>query len=301
MKIDSVDFFYLAMPVVTEAADGSQDALLVRVTAGGHQGWGECEAAPAALDCGVRRADVARRLPAGVRLGARRAARRTRTTSRRMSATVAYNSMDLLQAAHTWSGIEMAMWDLLGRAARAFRPTSFSAIRRPIPKLPYASVLFGDDAGRDACARRADPRGGFPRREIRLGALRQVARQDDIAPYRRGARGSRARRRPADRRRARSSARTSKPPRCGSTRWSATASPFSRSRSTAPPIDAYRALGERAKSVQDGGRRGGAQSLHGRAPHRHTAGSATSRSTAGASAASGRRKRWRTIAVADAA
>jgi hypothetical protein len=38
MKIDSVDFFYLSMPVVTEAADGSQDALLVRVTSGGHQG-----------------------------------------------------------------------------------------------------------------------------------------------------------------------------------------------------------------------------------------------------------------------
>jgi hypothetical protein len=46
MKIDSVDFFYLSMPVVTEASDGSQDALLVRVTAGAHQGWGECEAAP---------------------------------------------------------------------------------------------------------------------------------------------------------------------------------------------------------------------------------------------------------------
>ena len=37
MKIESVDFFYLAMPVVTEAADGSQDALLVRVTSGAHQ------------------------------------------------------------------------------------------------------------------------------------------------------------------------------------------------------------------------------------------------------------------------
>jgi L-alanine-DL-glutamate epimerase-like enolase superfamily enzyme len=46
MKIDSIDFFYLSMPVVTEAADGSQDALPVRVTSGGHQGWGECEAAP---------------------------------------------------------------------------------------------------------------------------------------------------------------------------------------------------------------------------------------------------------------
>ena len=46
MKIESVDFFYLAMPEVTTEADGSQDALVVRVEAGGHVGWGECEAAP---------------------------------------------------------------------------------------------------------------------------------------------------------------------------------------------------------------------------------------------------------------
>ena len=46
MKIDAVDFFYLAMPEVTTEADGSQDALLVRVAAGGHVGWGECEASP---------------------------------------------------------------------------------------------------------------------------------------------------------------------------------------------------------------------------------------------------------------
>ena len=46
MKIEAVEFFYLSMPEVTEEADGSQDALLVRVAAGGHVGWGECEAAP---------------------------------------------------------------------------------------------------------------------------------------------------------------------------------------------------------------------------------------------------------------
>jgi L-alanine-DL-glutamate epimerase-like enolase superfamily enzyme len=46
MQIEAVDFFYLAMPEVTDEADGSQDALLVRVAAGGHTGWGECEAAP---------------------------------------------------------------------------------------------------------------------------------------------------------------------------------------------------------------------------------------------------------------
>lgn len=46
MKIGSVDFFYPSMPDVTTAVDGSQDALLVRVVAGAHEGWGECEAAP---------------------------------------------------------------------------------------------------------------------------------------------------------------------------------------------------------------------------------------------------------------
>ena len=33
MDIEAVDFFYLSMPVVTDAGDGSQDALLVRVAA----------------------------------------------------------------------------------------------------------------------------------------------------------------------------------------------------------------------------------------------------------------------------
>ena len=46
MKVDSVDFFYLSLPDVRDIGDGSQDALLVRVEAGGHVGWGECEAAP---------------------------------------------------------------------------------------------------------------------------------------------------------------------------------------------------------------------------------------------------------------
>ena len=46
MKIESVDFFYLAMPEVLDIGDGSQDALLVRLRAGPYTGWGECEAAP---------------------------------------------------------------------------------------------------------------------------------------------------------------------------------------------------------------------------------------------------------------
>jgi L-alanine-DL-glutamate epimerase-like enolase superfamily enzyme len=141
MKIDGVDFFYLSMPVVTEAADGSQDALLVRVTAGAHQGWGECEAAPlpsiAAFVTPMSHG-ACRPVSASV-LGERLDGP---DDIARMSATVAYNSMDLLQAAHTWSGVETAMWDLLGRE-RGVPAYQLLGYARAYPKLPYASVLFG--------------------------------------------------------------------------------------------------------------------------------------------------------------
>ena len=55
MKVESIELFYLSMPEVLDIGDGSQDALLVRVRAGGLEGYGECEAAPlpsiAALVC----------------------------------------------------------------------------------------------------------------------------------------------------------------------------------------------------------------------------------------------------------
>lgn len=141
MKIDSVDFFYLAMPTVTSAADGSQDALLVRVSAGDHQGWGECEAAPLpsiAAFVAPMSHGACRPVSDSV-LGA---TLNGPDDIRRMSATVAYNSMDLLQTAHTWSGIEIAMWDLLGRA-RGVPTWQLLGYTKAYPKLPYASVLFG--------------------------------------------------------------------------------------------------------------------------------------------------------------
>jgi L-alanine-DL-glutamate epimerase-like enolase superfamily enzyme len=142
MKIEAVDFFYVAMPEVTTEADGSQDALLVRVSGGGHQGWGECEAAPlpsiAAFVCPMSHG-VCRPVGASI-LGA---TLDSPADIARMSARVAYDSMDLLQAAHTMSGVEMAMWDLLGRARDA--PVwSLLGYGRSHAKTPYASRLFGD-------------------------------------------------------------------------------------------------------------------------------------------------------------
>ena len=142
MKIESVDFFYFAMPEVTTEADGSQDALIVRVSAGGHIGWGECEAAPlpsiAAFICPMSHGacrPVAMSVLGQNLEGAADIAR--------ISALVARDSMDLLQAAHTLSGIEMALWDLLGR--RNDEPVwKMLGYQRSEPKIPYASLLFGD-------------------------------------------------------------------------------------------------------------------------------------------------------------
>jgi L-alanine-DL-glutamate epimerase-like enolase superfamily enzyme len=142
MPIEAVDFFYLAMPQVTDEADGSQDALLVRVAAGGHIGWGECEAAPlpsiAAFCCPMSHG-VCRPVADSV-LGK---PLRDPADIARIAAEVAYNSMDLLQAPHTFSGIEMALWDLLGQA-RGEPVWRLLGYPRSYGKTPYASVLFGD-------------------------------------------------------------------------------------------------------------------------------------------------------------
>lgn len=142
MSIDAVDFFYLSMPKVEDIGDGSQDALVVRVSADGHEGWGECEASPLVSIAAfvtpmshgackpVRDVVLGKKIDSASDIAA-------------MSAAVEMECMDLLQAAHTFSGIEMALWDLLGKKRHA--PVyELLGYTRAYPKLPYASQLFGD-------------------------------------------------------------------------------------------------------------------------------------------------------------
>src|SRR5947199_6582546 len=114
-KIEAVDFFYLSMPEILDIGDGSQDALLVRVAAGGYIGWGECEASPlvsiAALVCPMSHA-ACKPVAASV-LGEKLS---DPQDIARIAHLVEWQSMDLLQAAHTFSGIEIALWDILGKA-----------------------------------------------------------------------------------------------------------------------------------------------------------------------------------------
>src|SRR3984957_6677582 len=142
MKIQSVDFFYLSMPQVTHEADGSQDALLVRVAASGHVGWGECEASPlvsiAAFVCPMSHG-ACRSVGDSV-LGQ---TLDSPADIARIAHQIEFDSMALLQASHTWSGVEIALWDLLGKA-RSEPVWRMLGYRESFRKLPYASQLFGD-------------------------------------------------------------------------------------------------------------------------------------------------------------
>lgn len=165
MRIEAVDLFYLSMPEVTDAGDGSQDALVVRVRAGAHTGWGECEAAPlvsiAAQVCPMSHG--ACRPVADSVLGQRLDGP---ADIARIADLVALQSMDLLQAAHTWSGIEMALWDILGQARDA--PVwQLLGYDRAHPKTPYASMLFGDDPAATLEGARAARAAGF--RAVKVG------------------------------------------------------------------------------------------------------------------------------------
>ena len=159
MKIDAIDAFYLAMPKVTEEADGSQDALVVRVRAGGHTGWGECEASPLPSIAALVMPDVAWRLPQRARsvLGERL---EEPADIARIAGRIHYECMDLLQAPHTFSGIETALWDLLGKA-RSEPVWRLLGYRQSYGKSPYASQLFGDEPQETLARGRAAAAAGY--------------------------------------------------------------------------------------------------------------------------------------------
>ena len=143
MKIEAVDFFYLALPEIRDIGDGSQDALLVRVRAGDQIGWGECEAAPlpsiASWNCPMSHG-ACKPISASV-LGHRLD---SVEDIARIHARVRSASFDLLQTDHTLSGIDIALWDLLGRrrGEPVYRLLGYPQAH---PRTAYASQLFGDD------------------------------------------------------------------------------------------------------------------------------------------------------------
>jgi L-alanine-DL-glutamate epimerase-like enolase superfamily enzyme len=178
IKIESIDLFYVSMPEILDIGDGSQDTLLVRLEGGGYVGWGECEASPlvtiAAIVCPkshgacwpVQDSVLGQRLESVediVRIGN----------------LVRENSLDMLQADHALSGVDVAMWDLLARA-RGVPVYELLGYPLAYPRTPYASVLFGDTA-QETLDKARDIRGqGFRAAKFGWGPLGKGSVQEDV-------------------------------------------------------------------------------------------------------------------------
>jgi len=141
--ITAVDAFPLAMPRITDAADGTQDTFLVRIrTNTGVTGWGESDASPlvslAAYYCPMSHGNIIniRESLLGERL-------ESPDDIRCLHAKVRRQGLDIEQIDHAYSAADIALWDALGKqlGEPVYRLLGNAVA---YPKLPYASVLFGD-------------------------------------------------------------------------------------------------------------------------------------------------------------
>ena len=142
MKIDNIELFYLSMPKILDEADGSQDALIVKIEAGGLIGWGECEASPltsiANFIC-PKSHSAANPIKSSVinkKID-------NLDDVKKIIDDVKHNSLMIAQTPHTFSGIEVALLDLLSKKENC--PIySLLGFSKTTPKIAYASVLFGE-------------------------------------------------------------------------------------------------------------------------------------------------------------
>ena len=148
MKIIAVDPFYLRMPGITTAADGTQDTLLVRIsTDEGIEGWGECDASPlvsiAVYCCPLSHGNII-----NIRSSLIGETINSPDDILRLSDSVLRNGLDIQQIQHAYSGAEIALWDIvgkkLGKPIYRLLAEMSNTPATAHPKLPYASVLFGD-------------------------------------------------------------------------------------------------------------------------------------------------------------
>jgi L-alanine-DL-glutamate epimerase-like enolase superfamily enzyme len=113
-RIEAIDLFLLQVPGFDPVRDPVRDTLLVRARAGQYEGWGECEAAPfVSLAAFVTPESHSSCRPVGASVLGQPledAADISKITRR-----VWQDSMNVLQAPHIYSGVEMALWDLLGK------------------------------------------------------------------------------------------------------------------------------------------------------------------------------------------
>jgi len=143
MKIEAIDLFYVALPEIKRAADGSQDTLLCRVRAdNGLYGWGESDSSPlvslAAYVFPMSHSNIININEAllGETIDSVEDVHRLRVKA-------GVYGLDVQQLDHAVAAVDIALWDLSGKHLE-LPVYKMLGYERAYPKLPYASVLFGD-------------------------------------------------------------------------------------------------------------------------------------------------------------
>ena len=201
MKITEVEAIILRQPgeIDVTIADGSQDALLIRVhTDEGITGYGEADSLPTVVKAII---DAPRSHKYASGLGALLIGQdplQPGPLQRRLyDGSIYYGRRGAV--IHAISGLEIALWDIAGKAAGQADPR---ASRRgpPRPRQGVCEHADARHASRGAGGRERPARGGVHRGQARLGSARPGRRARRGAGRRRAGGGRRGRR-PDDRHR----------------------------------------------------------------------------------------------------
>lgn len=160
MRISTVESFYLRLPEVEERCDGTQDTLVVRLTTDtGITGVGEVDSAPLVARA-VLEAPVSHTMQRGLRhvLLGENPLEIERLWDRMYEATLYFGRRGAV--IHAMSGVDLALWDIAGKAAgRPVHELLGGARRRNV--RAYASSLFGATPAETAARARAFREQGF--------------------------------------------------------------------------------------------------------------------------------------------
>ncbi|MDA1280580.1 MAG: mandelate racemase/muconate lactonizing enzyme family protein [Chloroflexi bacterium] len=180
MKIEGIDLFYVALPTITRTADGTQDSLVVRVrTDNGLYGWGECDASPlvsmAAYVMPMSHSNIINISEAlvGETLESPGDVVRLRRKAGEFG-------LDIQQLDHAVAGADIAMWDVLGKhlGEPVWKLIGHTESHK---KLPYASVLFGEDPAETRNIATSIARKNFRAAKFGWGPMGRGSLKDDVA------------------------------------------------------------------------------------------------------------------------
>ncbi|MGQ9648889.1 MAG: mandelate racemase/muconate lactonizing enzyme family protein [Phycisphaerae bacterium] len=180
MKITDIELYYLALPQITDAADGTQDTLLVHIgTDTGIEGFGECDASPlvsmAAYCCPPSHSNIV-----NIRETILGETVETPEDIRRIQAKVWARGLDIEQIHHAYSGADIALWDILGKK-RGLPVYRLLGDQKAYPKRPYGSVLFGDTPQQTRERARSLAAAGFKAAKFGWGPMGKGTLDDDVA------------------------------------------------------------------------------------------------------------------------